>query len=84
MIHPRKWRCPTRDDPDNAADVLKAAFEAQGPAVVQAVIDPNEAALPGHVTMDQAWRFARSLVRGEKDRWAIIKYVLKEQVREVV
>jgi pyruvate dehydrogenase (quinone) len=74
----------TLDDPDNAADVLRAAFESDGPAVVQAVIDPNEPALPGHVTLDQAWHFAESLARGEKDRWAIIKDVLKETVREVV
>ncbi len=74
----------TLDDPDNAADVLRAAFESPGPAVVQAVIDPNEPAMPGHVTMDQAWKFAQSLVRGEKDRWGIIKDVLKEQIREVV
>jgi pyruvate dehydrogenase (quinone) len=74
----------TLDDPDNAADVLRAAFESPGPAVVQAVIDPNEPALPGHVTMDQAWKFAESLIRGEKDRWDILKKVLKEKVREVV
>jgi pyruvate dehydrogenase (quinone) len=74
----------TLDDPDNAADVLRAAFESKGPAVVQAVIDPNEPALPGHVTMDQAWKFAESMLRGEKDRWAILKDVIKEKVREVV
>jgi len=74
----------TLDDPDNAADVLRAAFESDGPAVVQAVVDPNDPVMPGHVTVDQAWHFAQSLVRGEKDRWAIIKDVLKETIREVV
>jgi pyruvate dehydrogenase (quinone) len=74
----------TLDDPNNAADLLRAAFESEGPAVVQAVIDPNEPALPGHVTLDQAWHFAESLVRGEQDRWSIIKDVLKEKIREVV
>jgi hypothetical protein len=39
--------------------------------------------LPSHVTVDQAWHFAKSLLRGEKDRWAILKDVVKEQVREV-
>src|SRR5205085_9286756 len=47
----------TADDPGNVADVLRAAFESDGPAVVQAVIDPNEPALPGPVTLDQAWQF---------------------------
>jgi len=74
----------TLDDPANAADTLREAFESRGPAVVQAIIDPNEPELPGHVTMDQAWKFAESLIRGEKDRWDILKAVVKEKVREVV
>src|SRR5438270_2689663 len=48
----------TLDDPNTAGDVLRAAFQSEGPAVVQAVIDPNEPAMPGHVTMEQAWHFA--------------------------
>ena len=74
----------TIDDPDQVADVLGEAFASEGPAVVQAVIDSNEPAMPGHVTMDQAWNFAEALLRGEKDRWAIIKNVFKQQVREVI
>src|SRR5262249_30597941 len=66
----------TLEDPGTAADVLKAAFASRGPAVVEAVIDPHEPAMPGHVTMDQALKFAESLARGEKDRWDIIKDVL--------
>src|SRR5262249_61028121 len=52
----------TLDDPDNAADVLQAAFASDGPTVVQAVIDPNDPALPGHITLDQAWNLAKSPV----------------------
>jgi pyruvate dehydrogenase (quinone) len=52
--------------------------------VVEAVVDPNEPLMPGHATLDQSWKFAESLVRGEKDRWEIFKKVLKQQVREVV
>jgi pyruvate dehydrogenase (quinone) len=74
----------TVDDPEQAEDVLGRAFAHSGPAVVEAVVDANEPLMPGHATMDQAWKFAESLVRGEKDRWAILKNVLKQQVREVV
>ena len=72
------------DDPAKVDDVLRQAFAHPGPAVVEAVVDPNEPAMPGHVTMDQAWHFVESLVRGEKDRWAILENVVKQQVREVV
>jgi pyruvate dehydrogenase (quinone) len=72
------------DDPAQVEETLGQAFAHPGPAVVEAVVDPNEPAMPGHVTMEQAWNFAKSLVRGEKDRAAIIKTILKDKVREVV
>jgi pyruvate dehydrogenase (quinone) len=74
----------TLDDPDRAEEVLGQAFAQQGPAVVEAVVDPNEPLMPGHVTVEQAWKFGESLIRGEKDRWSILKNVVKQKVREVV
>ena len=74
----------TLEDPEKAETVLGQAFAHPGPAVVEAVVDPNEPALPGHATMRQAWNFARSLARGEKDRGEIIKTLLEDKVREVV
>lgn len=74
----------TLDDPAKAEETLAQAFAHPGPALVEAVVDPNEPAMPGHVTMDQAWHFAEALIRGQKDRWAIIKDVLQQQIREVV
>ncbi len=40
--------------------------------------------MPGHASVKQAYKFMESLVRGEKDRWSILKDVVKQQVREVV
>ncbi|MBV9125556.1 MAG: pyruvate oxidase [Planctomycetes bacterium] len=74
----------TLDDPAKAEEVLGQAFAHPGPAVVECVVDPNEPPMPGHATTDQAIHFAKALARGEKDRWAIIKEVLKDKVREVV
>jgi pyruvate dehydrogenase (quinone) len=74
----------TLEDPTRAEEVLGLAFAHPGPAVVQAVVDPNEPAMPGHVTMDQAWHFAEALIRGEKDRWAILENQITERIREVV
>ena len=47
-------------------------------------IRTNRPPLPGHVTMEQAWQFAKSLVRGEKHGGEIIKTVLENTVREVI
>jgi pyruvate dehydrogenase (quinone) len=74
----------TLDDPAKTVEVLGQAFAHKGPAVVQAVVDPNEPAMPGHATMKQALKFAEALARGQKDGWDIFKTVLKQQVREVV
>ena len=72
---------------DAAGDVpavLAEAFRHDGPALVEATVDPNEPPMPGIVTTEQALHFAEALVRGEKDRWNIIKTVVENKVREVV
>jgi pyruvate dehydrogenase (quinone) len=74
----------TLDDPSKTDEVYRAAFGQQGPALVQAVVDPNEPPLPGHATLDQAWHFAKAMVRGEKYNLEIIKTVLEDKIREVV
>jgi len=72
------------DDPALVPDVLRQAFESHGPALIEANVDPAEPPLPGKVTIDQAWQFAKALARGQKDRWEIIKTVVEDKVREVV
>jgi pyruvate dehydrogenase (quinone) len=74
----------TLDHPASAQAVLSKAFAEPGPALVEAVVDPNEPPMPGHITTTQALNFAKALVRGEKERFTIIKEVLADKVREVV
>jgi pyruvate dehydrogenase (quinone) len=74
----------TVDDPAAVPGVLRKAFEHSGPALIEAVVDPSEPPLPGRITTDQAWHFAKALVRGQKDRMDIIKTVVEDKVREVV
>jgi pyruvate dehydrogenase (quinone) len=74
----------TLDRAEDAERVIGEVFRQPGPAVVQCVVDPNEPPMPGHSTTKQAVQFAKSLLRGEKDRWDIIKTVIKNQIREVI
>ena len=74
----------TVEDPKKVKSVLRQAFEHPGPAVVQAVVDPNEPPLPGKIKTEQAWQFAKALARGQKDGWEIIKTVVENKIREVV
>jgi pyruvate dehydrogenase (quinone) len=74
----------TVERPEDAESVLREALAHKGPTLVQAVVDPNEPPLPGKISTEQAVKFAEALLRGEKDRFDIIKTVLEDEVREVV
>jgi pyruvate dehydrogenase (quinone) len=74
----------TVDRAEDAERVIGEAFRRPGPALVECVVDPNEPPMPGHATTKQAVGFAEAMVRGEKDRWDILKTVLKNTIREVV
>jgi len=74
----------TLDRPQDAESVLRRALAHDGPVLVQCVVDPNEPPLPGNITTKQAINFAEALVKGEKDRFKIIKTVLEDKIREVI
>ncbi|MGH9687416.1 MAG: thiamine pyrophosphate-dependent enzyme [Candidatus Acidiferrales bacterium] len=74
----------TIEDPGQARTILREALACRGPAIVQAVVDPNEPPAPGNISSEQAIKFAESLARGEKNGWKIFKTVLTDKVREVI
>jgi thiamine pyrophosphate-dependent acetolactate synthase large subunit-like protein len=74
----------TADDPKNCATIVEQFLATPGPAILQAIVDPNEPPLPGKTTMDQALKFAEALARGEKDAGKILKNVIGDKVRELV
>ena len=74
----------TIEHPEEVEHVLREALAHPGPAVVQAVVDANEPPMPGKMTTEQAWHFFEALVRGQQDRWDILKTVAKNAIREVI
>lgn len=74
----------TIDDPEKAESTLKEALSYDGPAVIEAVVDPNEPPMPGKISTEQALHFAEALLKGERNRFDIIKTVLEDKVREVI
>lgn len=72
------------EQPAETSSVLKQALQTPGPALVEAVVDPHEPPMPGNITMDQSLKFAQALLRGEEDRWQILKTVVEDKVREIV
>ena len=74
----------TIEEPGQAESVLREALAYDGPAVIQAVVDPNEPPMPGHINTMQALHFAKSLARGEKDRVRHHQDRPQGQIREVI
>lgn len=74
----------TIEKPDDAERVLREALAHPGPAIIQAVVDPDEPPLPGKISMDQTLNFMQALAKGQPGRWGIIKTVVSDKVREVI
>jgi pyruvate dehydrogenase (quinone) len=74
----------TVDDPARCGEVLDRALATPGPVLIEAVVDPFEPPLPAKITLDQATKFATSLVRGEPNREKIALTILSDRVRELV
>jgi pyruvate dehydrogenase (quinone) len=74
----------TIERPEDAEQILREALAHRGPSVVQAVVDPNEPPMPGKATTEQALKFAKALVRGQKDAMTIVKTITLDKVREVI
>jgi pyruvate dehydrogenase (quinone)/pyruvate oxidase len=72
------------DDADMCGSVLRMALETEGPALVEAVVDPNTPPMPGKIKAQQALHMAEALARGEVDRKTIIAEVIKDRARELV
>jgi len=69
---------------EDAEQVLREALNYPGPALVEAVVDPNEPPLPGKISTAQALGFAEGLAKGDKHAGKIIATVLKDKVREIL
>ncbi|MFL6213737.1 MAG: thiamine pyrophosphate-dependent enzyme [Blastocatellia bacterium] len=74
----------TLTEAGEADAVLREAFDAPGPALVEALVDQNEPPMPGKATTSQALKFTEAMLRGDKDAWQIMKTVMKDQIREVI
>jgi pyruvate dehydrogenase (quinone) len=74
----------TIEDPRSCGAILDRALATPGPVLVQAVVDPFEPPLPAKITLDQARKFATSLVRGEPNRERIALTVFGDRIRELV
>ena len=74
----------TIENPADCGRLIEEALATPGPVVVQGVVDPFEPPMPAKVTLDQAAKFAKSLLRGEPNSQKIALTILGDRIRELV
>ncbi len=72
------------EEPDALAGAWDEALSAKKPVVLDVLTDPDVPPLPPHINIEQAKKFATSLVKGDK-RWrGVIKQSVKELADSVI
>jgi pyruvate dehydrogenase (quinone) len=74
------FRC---EAPDEARPALEAMLLADGPALVEAVVDPFEPPMPARLKAKQALRLAESLARGQPNRGRIALTLFRDKVTDL-
>ena len=72
------------EDPAQCGAILREALATKGPALIEAVVDPNEPPMPPKATMKQAAHLAEALARGTADAGKIARTIAANRVRELV
>ncbi|PSC06326.1 thiamine pyrophosphate-requiring protein [Alsobacter soli] len=60
------------DDPEKLGPAWEEALSAGMPCVLEVKTDPNVPPLPSHISLDQARKFASSLIKGDPDEGNVI------------
>jgi pyruvate dehydrogenase (quinone) len=74
----------TIERPEQAGPVLDAALAAPGPAIIQAIVDPNEPLLPAVVSDAYAEHLRKALESGATDAAAIRAALGREPARSMM
>jgi pyruvate dehydrogenase (quinone)/pyruvate oxidase len=72
------------EDAQAAGDTMERFLNHPGPAVLEAVVDPLTAPLPGSIKAEQALHFVESLVKGEPDAQKIFTTAMKDKARQLL
>jgi len=72
------------ETPEQIGPAWDAALEADRPVVIEALTDPEIAALPPHITFDQARALTSALLKGDPESRAIIRRSFSEKLDELL
>jgi pyruvate dehydrogenase (quinone) len=69
-------------DPEKLGSAWDLALSADRPTVLDVRVDPDVPPLPPHTTFEQAKDLAEALVKGDVDRWGVLKETIKTKAQE--
>jgi pyruvate dehydrogenase (quinone) len=70
------------EKPADVTNAWEQALAADRPCVVEFVTDPAVPPIPPHATWDQMEKALESIVRGDSDRWDVVKEGVKAKMQE--
>ena len=72
------------DSPEAVGPAWDQVLEADRPAVLEAITDPEVPPLPPHITFDQARNFMLAVARGDKGWRDLLEQSVKAKLKELV
>jgi pyruvate dehydrogenase (quinone) len=70
------------DRPDDLAGAWSEVLTSDRPALLEVVVDPEIPPLPPHVTVTEAKKMARAMVKGDPERAGVMKKSLRGKLEE--
>jgi len=70
------------EDPDDLAGAWSQVLSSDRPSVLEVVVDPEIPPLPPHVTVTQAKKMARAMVKGDPERVGVTEKSLRGKLEE--
>ncbi|HEX5402902.1 MAG TPA: thiamine pyrophosphate-requiring protein [Pseudonocardiaceae bacterium] len=74
----------TITDPEQLAPAWDRALAADRPTVLDVHTDPNVPPIPPHATFDQMKDAALALLKGDADRWEVLKEGIRTKAQELL
>jgi pyruvate dehydrogenase (quinone) len=71
------------DDPEQLGDAYDRAFRAQRPVVIEVHTDAEVPPLPPDVKYEQAVHVLKSILKGDPERWQMIKQAAKQMWAQI-
>jgi pyruvate dehydrogenase (quinone) len=72
------------DDPEKLADAWKIVLNADRPAVIEVVVDPDVPTIPPHITFDEMVKFSKTLLKGDPNEGGIIKRTFTDALESIL